>query len=147
MPGSNCATDTGWVRLEAPSTTTTNCEDVTLPSPVGTTTLICVSLPNRICPGKPPNVTPIFFPARSTPNSEAIDPGTAGPAAKDAPLTTLETVGRAGVVTAAVTTNVMGTAAEPCPAYIVSVAWYVPGARFAGDASMRMVVLSIPLSG
>src|ERR1035438_3246753 len=77
----------------------------------------------------------------------AIDPGTAGPAAKLAPLTMLETVGRAGATTGAVTTNVIGTLAEPCPAYIVRFAWYVPGVRFAGDASTRMVVLSIPLSG
>src|SRR5580692_2575495 len=136
MPGSNCATETGWVRLDAPSTTTTNCDDVMLPSPLGTTTLICVSLPNRTCAGKPPNVTATFFPERSTPNSEAIDPGTAGPAAKDAPLTTLETVGTAEAVAGAVTTNVMGTEAEPgCGAPVtVRVAWYVPGVRFAGDA-------------
>ena len=104
-------------------------------------------LSNKTFAVNPPKVTTTFLPARSVPNSDAIDPGTAGPAAKLAPLTMLETVGRAGVTTGAVTTNVIGTVAEPCPAYTVRFAWYVPGVRFAGDASTRMVVLSIPLSG
>src|ERR1700685_3467247 len=105
MPGLNAAKVTCCVRLEAPFTTTTNCEDVTLPSPEGTTTLICVLLSNRTCAGNPPNITTIWFPARLVPRSETIDPGTAGAAAKLAPLTTLETAGIEEVTPTAVTTN------------------------------------------
>src|SRR5277367_2753224 len=109
MPGLNPANTTGFVTLEAPSTTTTNCADDLLPSPDGTTTLICVALSNRICAGKPSKVTATFLPDSVVPISVEMDPGTAGPAAKVAPLTMLVTVGRTGV--GAVTTNVMGMVA------------------------------------
>src|SRR5579871_1152412 len=135
MPGPKAASETGCVRLDAPSTITTNCA-VDFPArPEGTSTLIWVSLSNRIFAGNPSKLTLTFLPERAVPINVKIDPGTAGPEANVAPFTTPVTFGEGGVVTGAVTTNVIGIVAEllcGSSALIVKTALYVPGCKFAG---------------
>src|SRR5450432_4864436 len=112
MTGLNSAKDTVSGAVCAPSTVTTSWEDDLLPSPAGTTTLICLSLSNRICPRNPSHATTTFVPESCVPSSVEMDPGTAGPTVK-VPGLTRTTVGGGGVDGAAVTTNVIGIAAKP----------------------------------
>src|SRR2546423_1617342 len=110
MAGAKGASGTARTLLEIPSTVTTSCAGVSSASADGTSKLICFSLLKRIVPGSPLNVAPMTFPVNALPITETSEPGTAGTAAKLAPLTTDSTVGIAAGAGAGagVTTNVTG---------------------------------------
>src|ERR1700704_2912309 len=125
MPGAKGVSETVWDTLATSLTCTTSCVDVLDCSAAGTSTLIWLSLLNRICPGSPSNVTDKLAPENLLPMRVAIDPGASAPGAKVAAFTMPATVGvGTGGGSAAVITKLIGTSRVPArgPSSIVRIA-------------------------